>query len=122
MFAAVAAFGLMTIAFGLSRNIWLSMAIMVVLGGVDMISVFVRGTLVQVVTPDAMRGRVSAVSLLFIGASNELGEFESGVAARFLGVVGSCLFGGIGSLAVTGLWMMLFPELRQADRLEARKP
>ena len=122
MFAAVAAFGLMTIAFGLSRNIWLSMAIMVVLGGVDMISVFVRGTLVQVVTPDAMRGRVSAVSLLFIGASYELGEFESGVAARFLGVVGSCLFGGIGSLAVTGLWMMLFPELRQADRLEARKP
>lgn len=121
MFAAVAAFGVATLGFGLSRQIWVSIAFMIALGAVDMVSVYVRGTLVQVVTPDAMRGRVASVSLLFIGASNELGEFESGLTARFMGAVGSCLFGGIGSLIVTGLWMKLFPELRRADRLEAGK-
>ena len=82
-----------------------------------MISVYVRQTLVQLVTPDAMRGRVAAVSTLFIGASNELGEFESGVVARFLGPVGAALFGGIGALIVTGLWARLFPDLRKADEL-----
>ena len=83
-----------------------------------MLSVFVRQTLVQLITPDAMRGRVAAVSTLFIGASNELGEFESGVAARFLGAVGAAVFGGVGALAVTGVWAWLFPALRKADRLE----
>jgi hypothetical protein len=89
-----------------------------VLGGADMLSVYVRQTLVQLVTPDAMRGRVAAVSSVFIGASNELGEFESGVVARFLGPVGAALFGGIGALIVTGAWARLFPALRKADRLE----
>jgi MFS family permease len=89
-----------------------------ILGGADMLSVYVRQTLVQLVTPDAMRGRVAAVSSVFIGASNELGEFESGVVARFLGPVGAALFGGIGALIVTGVWAGLFPALRKADRLE----
>ena len=83
-----------------------------------MLSVFVRQTLVQLVTPDHMRGRVAAVSTLFIGASNELGEFESGLVARFLGPVGAAVFGGVGALLVTGVWAKLFPTLRKADRLE----
>lgn len=118
MFGSVAVFGVMTIVFGLSEQVWLSIAAMIVLGAADMISVYVRGTLVQIVTPDAMRGRVSSVSYLFIGASNELGEFESGVAASFLGPVGAALFGGFGSLVVTGVWIKLFPELYRADSLE----
>jgi MFS family permease len=117
MFAGVAVFGAATIAFALSRSMILSMLALAVLGGGDMISVFVRQSLVQIVTPDHMRGRVSAVSTLFIGASNELGEFESGVAARLLGPVGAALFGGVGALVATGLWAKLFPELRKADRL-----
>jgi hypothetical protein len=88
-----------------------------VLGGADMLSVYVRQTLIQLVTPDVMRGRVAAVSSVFIGASNELGEFESGLVARVLGPIGAALFGGIGSLAVTGLWAWRFPALRKADRL-----
>jgi hypothetical protein len=83
-----------------------------------MISVYVRQSLVQIVTPDAMRGRVSAVSTLFIGASNELGEFETGIVARLLGPVGAAIFGGVGSLGITGLWSRLFPSLRDADRLD----
>lgn len=118
MFGGVAVFGIATIVFGLSKLIWVSIAAMIVLGAADMISVYVRGTLVQIVTPDHMRGRVSSVSYLFIGASNELGEFESGVTARILGPVGAALFGGIGSLVVTGLWSKLFPELFKADKLE----
>jgi hypothetical protein len=82
-----------------------------------MLSIYVRQTLIQLVTPDPMRGRVAAVSYVFIGASNELGEFESGVVARFLGPVGAALFGGIGALCVTGLWAWMFPALRKADRL-----
>jgi hypothetical protein len=111
-------FGLATIVFGLSKSLWLSVAALAVLGGADMLSVFVRQTLVQLVTPDPMRGRVAAVSSVFIGASNELGEFESGVVARFLGPVGAAVFGGVGALVVTALWARLFPELRKADRLE----
>jgi len=88
-----------------------------VLGAADMLSVYVRQTLVQIVTPDAMRGRVGAVSMLFIGASNELGEFESGVVARFLGPVMGTVFGGVGALIVTGVWASIFPALRKADRL-----
>lgn len=118
MFAGVGVFGAATVVFGFSKLLWLSIAALAVLGGADMLSVFVRQTLVQLVTPDHMRGRVAAVSTLFIGASNELGEFESGLAARFLGAVGAAVFGGVGALVVTGLWAWLFPALRKADRLE----
>jgi drug/metabolite transporter superfamily protein YnfA len=111
-------FGAATVVFGLSQWVWLSVAALVVLGGADMVSVYIRQTLVQLVTPDPMRGRVAAVSGLFISASNELGEFESGVAARFLGPVGAAVFGGVGALIVTGAWARMFPELRKADRLE----
>lgn len=118
MFAGVAVFGMATIVFGLSKSLWLSVAALAVLGGADMLSVFVRQTLVQLVTPDHMRGRVASVSSVFIGASNELGEFESGVVARLLGPVGAAVFGGVGAVMVTGLWAKLFPDLRRADRLE----
>lgn len=118
MFSGVAVFGLATVVFGLSKMLWLSVAALAVLGGADMLSVYVRQTLVQLVTPDPMRGRVAAVSSVFIGASNELGEFESGVVARFLGPVGAAVFGGIGAVAVTATWARLFPALRRADRLE----
>jgi MFS family permease len=117
MFSGVAVFGVATVVFALSKSLALSMAALAVLGGADMLSVYVRGTLEQIVTPDHMRGRVAAVSSLFVGASNELGEFESGVAARILGPIGAALFGGIGALVVTGAWARLFPALRQADRL-----
>jgi MFS family permease len=119
MFAGVAVFGAATVVFGLSRSLWLSVIALAFLGGADMLSVFVRQTLVQLMTPDAMRGRVAAVSTLFISASNELGEFESGVAARLLGTaVRAAVFGGVGALIVTGVWAKAFPALRKADRLE----
>jgi MFS family permease len=118
MFLGVAVFGLSTVVFGLSNYLWLSVAALAVLGGADMLSVFVRQTLVQLVTPDHMRGRVASVSSVFIGASNELGEFESGVVARILGPVGAAVFGGVGAMMVTALWAKLFPDLRRADRLE----
>lgn len=118
MFAGVATFGAATVVFGLSKLLWLSVIALAILGGADALSVFVRQTLVQLMTPDALRGRVAAVSTLFISASNELGEFESGLAARFLGAVGAALFGGVGALLVTGLWAGAFPALRKADRLE----
>jgi MFS family permease len=117
MFAGVAVFGAATLVFALSKVMIVSVIALAVLGGADMLSVFVRQTLVQMTTPDHMRGRVAAVSGLFIGASNELGEFESGVAARFLGPIGAAVFGGVGALIVTGLWAKLFPALRKADRL-----
>lgn len=118
MFVGVAIFALATIVFGLSDIFWVSVASLAVLGGADMLSVYVRQTLVQIVTPDQMRGRVAAVSSLFIGASNELGEFRTGVAARFMGAVGAAVSGGVAALIVTGLWAKLFPALRKADRLE----
>ncbi|MGA0608116.1 MFS transporter [Phenylobacterium sp. VNQ135] len=118
MFAGVAMFGAATVVFGVSESLWLSVAALAVLGGADMLSVYIRQTLVQLVTPDAMRGRVAAVSSVFIGASNELGEFESGVVARWLGPVRAAIFGGVGALIVTGVWARLFPDLRRADRLE----
>ena len=118
MFAGVGLFGVATLVFALSKLLWLSVAALAVLGAADMVSVFVRSTLVQIVTPDVMRGRVSSASYLFIGASNELGEFESGVVARFLGPIGAALFGGVGAIVVTGAWAWLFPALRKADRLE----
>lgn len=118
MFAGVAVFGLATVVFGLSKLVWLSVGALAVLGGADMLSVYVRQTLVQIVTPDAMRGRVAAVSGVFISASNELGEVESGAAAWLLGPIGAAVFGGVGAMAVTALWAFLFPDLRKADRLE----
>ena len=118
MFAGVATFAVATVVFAVSTSLALSVIALIVLGGADMLSVFIRQTLVQVVTPGAMRGRVSAVSMLFVGASNELGEFETGVVARLMGAMGAALFGGVGALIVTGLWARLFPDLRRADRLE----
>jgi MFS family permease len=117
MFAGVAAFGVATLIFAVSKSMIVSVIALAALGAADMISVYVRHSLVQIVTPDYLRGRVSAVSGLFIGASAELGEFETGVVARVLGPVGAALFGGIGSLIVTGVWSRMFPSLRKADRL-----
>jgi MFS family permease len=119
MFAGVAAFGIATLVFAVSKSMVVSVIALAALGAADMISVYVRQTLVQIVTPDHMRGRVSAVAWLFIGASAELGEFETGVAARLLGPVGAAIFGGVGSLVVTGAWSRMFPSLREADRLDA---
>jgi len=117
MFAAVAVFGLSTLTFGLSHWVWLSALALFIGGGADMISVNIRQTLIQLATPDHMRGRVSSVSMLFIGASNELGEAYSGVMVRLLGPVGAAVFGGVGALAATGIWARVFPSLRKADRL-----
>lgn len=117
MFQAVAVFGLATMAFGISTSVYWSCLCLFVLGGADMISVFVRQTLVQFDTPDAMRGRVAAVNSVFIGASNELGEFESGAVAAWIGTVPSVLVGGAGTLLVCALWMRWFPALRDRDRL-----
>ncbi|WP_395022176.1 MFS transporter [Dongia sp.] len=117
MFGCVALFGAATVVFGLSTNFVVSLVALVVLGASDMVSVFVRSTLIQAATPDAMRGRVSAVGMLFVGASNELGEFESGGAAHLFGVVPAVVIGGLGTLGVVGLWMWLFPALRKVDRL-----
>ncbi|WKE65153.1 MFS transporter [Gallaecimonas kandeliae] len=119
MFAAVALFGLATIAFGLSENLWLSLAALLVLGASDMVSVIVRSTLIQLETPDAMRGRVSAVNYIFIGTSNQLGEFESGLTAAWFGVVPAIVVGGLGTLLVVALWMKAFPALSERDRLTA---
>jgi hypothetical protein len=115
MFSAVAAYGVATVTFALSENFWLSAAVLASLGAFDVVSMVVRQTLSQIATPDFMRGRVSAVNFLFIGASNQLGEFESGVAAALLGPVGAALFGGVAAIVVVGLWAALFPELRRAD-------
>ncbi len=117
MLLAVSLFGLMTLVFAFSRSLPLSIFALATLGGADMVSVFIRQSLIQIATPDRMRGRVSAVATLFIGASNELGEFESGVVARLLGPVGSVVFGGAGALVVTAIWAWFFPALRKADRL-----
>jgi MFS family permease len=119
MFASVAIFGAGTVVFGLSTSLALSVAMLALLGAADMLSVYIRTTLIQIVTPDHMRGRVSAVSSVFIGASNELGEFESGLVARFIGPVAAAVYGGVGALFVTGAWAWMFPELRKADRLIA---
>ncbi|MGH6876152.1 MAG: MFS transporter, partial [Rhizomicrobium sp.] len=117
MFIAVVIFGLATIVFGLARNFYLSLAALAVLGAADMISVYVRQSLVQLSVPDVMRGRVSAVNVLFIGTSNELGEFESGVTAAWFGIVPAVVIGGVGTLLVVALWTRLFPSLRKVDRL-----
>lgn len=114
MLWAVIGFGLATIAFGLSTNFAFSVAMLILLGASDMISVFIRSSLVQLNTPDRMRGRVSAISGLAISASNELGEMQSGLAAAFLGAAGAVVFGGAGAIVITVLWAVIFPELRRA--------
>ena len=117
LLGAVALYGAATLVFGISTSFALSMAALVVAGAADMVSVVIRQSLVQLDTPEDMRGRVSAVNSVFIGASNQLGEFESGVTAALLGPVGSVLLGGLGTLMVAGLWMRLFRPLAQRDRL-----
>ena len=118
MLVCVAAFGFATIVFGLSRSFPLSMIALAVAGAADMVSVFVRSTLVQLATPEAMRGRVSAVYMVFVGASNDVGEFESGLTAQWLGAVPSVVLGGVGTLIVVALWTWRFPELAGVDRLD----
>jgi predicted MFS family arabinose efflux permease len=117
MFAAVALFGIGTIVFGLSRSFPLSLAALVIVGAADMISIVVRQSLVQLRTPDEMRGRVSAVNSMFIGASNQLGEFESGVTAAWFGTVPAVIIGGVGTLLIAVLWMRWFRELANVDSL-----
>ena len=117
MFGGVASFGLATIVFGLSSSFGLSLTALAILGASDMLSVYVRATLIQLATPDPMRGRVSAVNRVFVGASNELGGFESGITAAAFGTVPAVVLGGVGTLVVVGAWWWLFPVLGQVDRL-----
>jgi len=119
MLGGVVLFGIVTVVFGLSRNYLLSLAMLVMLGAADMISMFVRGALVQLNTPDAMRGRISSISGLAISASNELGEMQSGLAAAVLGATGAVVFGGVGAIVVAGTWALLFPELRRSRSFSA---
>ena len=118
MFAVVAVFGLATIVFGLSTSFPLSLAALALLGASDAVSIVIRFSLVQIETPDVMRGRVSAINYLFVGSSNTLGDFESGVVAAWLGAVPAVLIGGIGSLVIAATWMLMFPSLRRLDRFE----
>lgn len=119
MLVCVGIFGAATVVFGLSRSLWLSCAALFVTGAADMVSVVVRSSILQLATPDKMRGRVSSINWLFIGTSNELGEYESGLTAHWFGAVRAVVLGGVASLAVTGLWSVFFPALRRADRLVA---
>ena len=118
MFAVVAIYGVTTVVFGLSTWFPLSLMALATLGAADALSIVIRFSLVQIETPDAMRGRVSAINYLFVGSSNTLGEFESGAVAAWLGAVASVLIGGFGSLLIAGFWMLLFPDLRRIDRFE----
>jgi MFS family permease len=117
MLWCVAGFGIFTVVFGLSRNLELSLAALLLAGAMDMVSVIIRGTLVQLATPDEMQGRVSAVDMIFVGASNEFGQFESGLTAQWFGTVPAVILGGLGTLVVTALWAWLFPALRRTDRI-----
>jgi MFS family permease len=117
MLLSVAAFGVLTIVFGVSHSLIVSLVALFLLGAGDMVSVIIRATLIQVATPDEMRGRVNAVDMLFIGVSNELGEFESGLTAQWFGTVPAVVLGGVGTLLVIATWAWLFPELREADQL-----
>lgn len=121
MFVSVAIFGAFTIVFGASTAAWLSIVALAGLGAADMISVYIREVLVQLATPDAVRGRVNAVNMVFIGASNELGEFRAGSMAAAFGAVPAVVIGGAGAIAVAGLWAWWFPQLRQAKRLDGRE-
>ncbi|MBV9304368.1 MAG: MFS transporter [Acidobacteriaceae bacterium] len=117
MLLCVFAFGAFTVVFGISRNLALSLTMLVLIGAVDMVSVIIRHTLVQLGTPDEMRGRVSAVNMVFIGASNEVGQFESGITAQWFGTVPAVVLGGVGTIVIVILWNWLFPVLRGVDRL-----
>ena len=117
LFLGVAIFGVAALAFGFSENVFLSITMLAIMGGADMVSVFVRSSVVQLGTPDEMRGRVSAVHSLFVGTANELGDFRAGAAAAWLGAVPAVIAGGLATLAVVGLWAWLFPELRRVERL-----
>lgn len=117
MFQAVIIFGAATVVFALSRSIWLSIVALAVLGAADMVSMVIRIALVQLSTPDEMRGRVGAVNYLFVNASYQLDEFESGIVAALFGAVASAALGGIGTIIVALVWMKLFPTLRDVERL-----
>jgi MFS family permease len=119
MLWCVAGFGLFTILFGISHSLVLSLIALVFVGATDMVSVIVRGVLIQVATPDEMRGRVNAVDMVFIGASNEFGEFESGLTAQWFGTVPAVVIGGIGTLVVTAIWAWRFPELRKVEQIHS---
>lgn len=118
MLSAIGVYGMAMLGFALSPYFWLSMLMLAITGAADMVSMYVRSSVMQLATPDGMRGRVSSVSFIFVSASNELGEFESGVAARFLGPVGAVLLGGVVSIFAAGAWIKLFPALARADRFE----
>jgi MFS family permease len=120
MFVCVALFGLFTAVFGASTLVWLSVLALALMGAFDMVSVYVRETLIQLWTPDAVRGRVNAVNMVFVGASNELGEFRAGISAGLIGAVPAVILGGAATVAVAGLWWRWFPELRQARHLRGR--
>ena len=117
MFQAVIVFGIATLIFGLSTNLALSLGSLAIMGAADQVSVVIRLSLVQLATPDDMRGRVSAVNFLFVNASNQLGEFESGVTAAMWGAVPAVIVGGVGSIVIALLWMRLFPTLRDVEKL-----
>ena len=121
MLWCVAGFGLCTVIFGVSRSFAISLIALFLVGATDMVSVIVRATLIQVATPDEMRGRVNAVDMIFIGASNELGQFESGITAQWFGAVPAVILGGIGAIAVTGLWAWMFPQLRKVKQLTLKE-
>ena len=120
MFVFVALFGLATVVFGISTLVWLSVIAMLLMGAFDMVSVYVRETLIQLWTPDHVRGRVNAVNQVFVGASNELGEFRAGVSAALIGIVPAVVVGGVGTVAIAALWWLLFPELRRTRHLDGR--
>ena len=115
MLWCVGGFGAFTMLFGVSHSLPLSMLALALVGASDMVSVIIRATFLQLGTPDEMRGRVNAVDMIFIGGSNQLGQFESGVTAQWFGTVPAVLLGGIGAIVVTGLWAWMFPELRKAE-------
>jgi len=117
MLWSVAGFGVLTIIFGVSRSLTVSLLSLLLLGATDMVSVIIRAILVQLATPDEMRGRVNAVDMIFIGVSNELGEFESGLTAHWFGTVPAVVLGGVGTLLVIGIWAWIFPDLRNADQI-----
>jgi len=119
MLWCVAGFGVATILFGLSRSLAISLIALFLVGATDMVSVIVRQLLIQVGTPDEMRGRVNAVDMIFVGASNELGQFESGLTAHWFGIVPAVVLGGLGTLVVTALWAWYFPELRKTEKLDS---
>jgi len=118
MFQAVIVFGVATVVFAVSRSMSLSIAALAIMGAADTVSVVIRFSLVQLATPDEMRGRVGAVNFLFINASNQLGQFESGVTAALFGAMPAAVLGGVGTVAIALVWMKLFPTLRNVERLE----